>query len=108
GSIIRPKRPYPEKLTTYECGEDTIGSAFVQFNVRFYIIALIFLIFDVEVASLIPWATVYKKFGIVALIEMGIFMLILISGFAYIWVKRDLEWVKSLGEIRRDDGEGRP
>jgi len=106
GSIIRPQRPYPQKLTTYECGEDTIGSAFVQFNVRFYIIALIFLIFDVEVAALIPWATIYKEFGVVALVEMGIFMIILIAGFAYVWVKRDLEWVKSIGEIRQDGGEG--
>jgi NADH-quinone oxidoreductase subunit A len=100
GSIIRPKKPYGEKLSTYECGEDTIGTAFVQFNVRFYIIALIFLIFDVEVAALIPWAVIYKKYGILALVEMGIFILILIAGFAYIWVKGDLEWVTSLGEIR--------
>lgn len=99
GSIIRRHRPTPQKLTIYECGEETIGTAWIQFNVRFYIIALIFLIFDVEIAVLFPWTTIFKDFGALALVEMGIFILILVAGFAYVWVKGDLEWLKSMGEV---------
>ena len=88
-----------EKLTSYECGEVPEGSAWVKFNVRFYIIALIFLIFDVEVIFLFPWSVVFKEltetgFGFLAFIEMFVFVLILIVGFAYVWVKGDLDWVK--------------
>ena len=104
GRVIRRHRPDPEKLTTYECGEDTIGTAWVQFNVRFYIVALIFLIFDVEIAVLFPWTTVFaeaKTMGPLAFIEMAVFLLILLVGFAYVWVKGDLEWLKSLGEVRQ-------
>lgn len=104
GRIIRRHRPDPEKLTTYECGEDTIGTAWVQFNVRFYIVALIFLVFDVEIAVLFPWTTVFaeaKAMGPLAFIEMAIFLIILLVGFAYVWVKGDLEWLKSLGEVRQ-------
>ena len=61
--FIRPSRPTKEKLLTYECGEDVVGSPWVKFNIRFYVVALIFLIFDVEVVLLIPWAFVYKEFG---------------------------------------------
>jgi NADH-quinone oxidoreductase subunit A len=102
GRILRPNQPTPQKLTTYECGEDTIGSAWIQFNVRFYIIALIFLIFDVEVAVLFPWVVIFKKqgMGFLALVEILVFLLILSVGFAYVWVKGDLEWLKSLGEVR--------
>jgi NADH-quinone oxidoreductase subunit A len=102
GRILRPNKPTPQKLTTYECGEDTIGSAWIQFNVRFYIIALVFLIFDVEVAVLFPWVVVFKKqgMGFLALVEILVFLLILSVGFAYVWVKGDLEWLKSLGEVR--------
>ena len=83
-----------DKLEIYECGELPEGSAWVQFNIRFYIIALIFLIFDVEVVFLFPWAVVFKEMGLLALIEMGIFLLILCAGLAYVWVKSDLEWVR--------------
>ena len=88
-----------EKLASYECGEVPEGSAWVKFNVRFYIIALIFLIFDVEVIFLFPWSVVFKEltetgFGFLAFIEMFIFVSILIVGFAYVWVKGDLDWVK--------------
>lgn len=101
-SLIRPRRPYSEKLSTYECGQETIGTAFIQFNVRFYVIALIFLIFDVEVAALVPWAVIYSDFGLLALVEMMIFVLILIAGYAYVWAKGDLQWLISLGEIRTE------
>ena len=88
-----------EKLVSYECGEVPEGSAWVKFNVRFYIIALIFLIFDVEVIFLFPWSVVFKEltetgFGFLAFIEMFVFVSILIVGFAYVWVKGDLDWVK--------------
>ena len=92
--LIAPSNKTKEKLQTYECGENSDGSAWLQFNIRFYVIALIFLIFDVEVVFLFPWAVVFKKMGLVALIEMGIFLLILVLGLAYVWVKGDLDWVK--------------
>jgi NADH-quinone oxidoreductase subunit A len=108
GRIVRRHRPDPEKLTTYECGEDTIGTAWVQFNVRFYVVALIFLIFDVEIAVLFPWTTVFaeaKAMGPLAFIEMSVFLVILLVGFAYVWVKGDLEWLTSLGEVKKAPGE---
>ena len=100
GRVLRPNRPTPQKLTTYECGEEAIGSAWIQFNVRFYIIALIFLIFDVEIAILFPWTTIFAEMKDLVLAEIGLFMLILGVGFAYVWAKGDLEWLKSLGELR--------
>ena len=92
--LIAPSKKTNDKLDTYECGEEAEGSAWLQFNIRFYVIALIFLIFDVEVVFLFPWAVVFKEMGLLALIEMGIFLLILIAGLAYVWVKSDLDWVK--------------
>ena len=83
-----------DKLDIYECGEIPEGSAWVQFNIRFYIIALIFIIFDVEVVFLFPWAVVFKEIGILAFIEVMIFLGILIVGFVYVWMKGDLDWVK--------------
>ena len=92
---IRPARPTHEKLLTYECGEDTIGTPWVKFNIRFYVVALIFLIFDVEVVLLIPWALVYKQFGIGGFLIGASFLLLLGLGMAYEWRKGDLEWVKA-------------
>lgn len=92
--LIRPSRPYPSKLTTYECGETPIGDTRVRFNIRFYVVALIFLIFDVEVVFLFPWATVYKELGWFAFIEMVVFLAILFVGYAYVWRKGDLDWDK--------------
>jgi|TARA_B110000014_G_scaffold259597_1_gene247697 NADH-quinone oxidoreductase subunit A len=92
--LIAPSNKTKEKLETYECGEEAEGSAWLQFNIRFYVIALIFLIFDVEVVFLFPWAVVFKELGLLALIEMGIFLMILVVGLAYVWVKSDLDWVK--------------
>ena len=93
--FIRPARPTHEKLLTYECGEDTIGTPWVKFNIRFYVVALIFLIFDVEVVLLIPWALVYKQFGLGGFLVGAIFLLLLGLGMAYEWRKGDLEWVKA-------------
>ena len=107
--ILRPRNPNYAKMTTYECGELPVGSSWVRFNVRFYLVALFFLIFDVEVIFLYPWAVVFKHLypvpGLGALVfwEMVIFLGILSMGLAYIWVKGDLNWVKKLIE-RPDSG----
>lgn len=92
--LLRPHRPYPSKLTTYECGEIPVGDTRVRFNIRFYVVALIFLIFDVEVIFLFPWATVYRNLGWFAFCEMLVFLAILLIGYAYVWRKGDLEWDK--------------
>jgi NADH-quinone oxidoreductase subunit A len=97
--ILRPHRPYPGKNAPYECGEDPVGDAWVRFNVRFYVIALIFLIFDVEVVFLFPWALVYRSFGLFGFFEMAVFLGILIVGFVYVWVKGDLDWDKPRPEV---------
>ena len=94
-SIISPtQNKGGEKLIPYECGEVPEGSAWVKFNVRFYVIALIFIIFDVEVVFMFPWATVFQENQLFYFIEMFIFMSILLVGLAYVWVKGDLDWVK--------------
>lgn len=92
--LLRPHRPYPAKLSTYECGEEPVGTPWVKFNIRFYVVALIFVIFEVEVLFLFPWALIYQQLGLFAFIEMMIFLAILLVGFAYVWVKGDLDWDK--------------
>jgi NADH-quinone oxidoreductase subunit A len=92
--LLAPRKPYPLKLTTYECGEEPVGSSWVRFNTRFYVIALIFIVFDVEVLFLFPWSVNLKELGMFAWIEMTVFILILGVGLAYVWVKKDLEWIK--------------
>ncbi len=91
--LVRPQRPNPNKLKNYECGEFPFSTAHLQFNVKYYIFALIFVIFDVEVVFLFPWAVVYKSLGLFALIEMFVFLAILIFGLAYAWKKGALKWV---------------
>ena len=101
--LLLPNNPNPEKLTSYECGEETVGSAWMPFNSRFYVIALIFLLFDVEMVFILPWATVFgnndlikadHRWGWFSLAEMFIFLGILILGLVYVWVKGDLDWIK--------------
>ncbi len=101
--LLSKSKPNPEKLSTYECGEESEGSAHTQFNVRFYIIALVFLLFDVEIVFLFPWATVFgdkemiaaiPQWGWLTFIEMIIFISILLVGLVYVWVKGDLNWIK--------------
>ncbi|MEK7264311.1 MAG: NADH-quinone oxidoreductase subunit A [Bacteroidota bacterium] len=92
--LIRPRRPYAEKMTTYECGEEAVGNSWVKFNIRFYVVALIFLIFEVETVFLFPWAVVYKQLGMFAFLEMVIFLFILGVGYVYIWLQGDLDWDK--------------
>lgn len=104
GRMLRPSRPTAEKQTTYESGEEPSGTAWGQFNVRFYIIALIFLLFEAELVFLFPWATVFGKeeliqqtnglWGKFSMIETFIFIGILLVGLAYVWAKGMLEWVR--------------
>lgn len=92
--ILAPFKKGALKDSTYECGEVPEGIAWIQFNIRFYVIALIFLIFDVEVVILFPWAVVFKDIGLVAFVEMLIFIFILAVGLVAVWRRRDLDWVK--------------
>jgi NADH:ubiquinone oxidoreductase subunit 3 (subunit A) len=97
--IIRPSRFSEEKLTTYECGENPTGSAWIQFNIRFYVFALLFIIFDVEAVFLLPWAVVFRKLaqeqGMLPYVEGLVFIAILVVALAYVWRKGDLEWVRA-------------
>jgi len=101
GRLLRPSNPQVRKLSTYECGEPAMGSAWVNFNVRFYIVALIFIIFEVEIAFIFPVASVFRRWleggqGVFAFFEILIFVGILFLGLVYAWVKGDLEWVKKV------------
>jgi NADH-quinone oxidoreductase subunit A len=158
GWLLRPRLPNSEKLEVYECGEPTIGSSFVQFDLRFYVVALLFIIFDVEVAFFFPWATVFgkttqlaspdmpvvatsaegvstitpeaadrlrelgldvadggeanmsaadlrataRKLALVSLGDIGVFFAVLMVGFAYVWRRGDLDWVRA---VRTNEGE---
>ncbi len=90
--LLRPDQPSTMKNATYECGEIIQGTSRVQFNVRYYLFALIFVVFDVEVLFLVPWAVVFRALSISAFYEMIVFMGILILGLAYAWKKGALEW----------------
>ena len=89
---LRPNRPDPIKSATYECGVETIGDAWGQFNVRYYVFALLFVVFDVEVLLLYPWAVSFGDLGIGGFFAGALFLLILVVGFAYDWAKKALEW----------------
>lgn len=91
--FLRPSKYNPDKLSTYECGEKPKGIAWVQYNVRFYIYAMLFVVFDVETVFIIPWAVIFKSLGVFALIEMIIFLFILFVALIYAWRKGALEWV---------------
>jgi NADH-quinone oxidoreductase subunit A len=92
GLLAGPSRPESEKLSPYECGFEAFEDARMRFDVRYYLLAIIFIIFDLEIAFLFPWAVVFQKIGLVALIEMALFLLLLVVGFAYVWKKGALEW----------------
>jgi NADH-quinone oxidoreductase subunit A len=147
GRVVRPVKPDPEKLTIYECGEPTIGSAWIQFDLRFYVVALLFVIFDVEVAFFFPWAVVFGKvnalartdlpeqqrtvlteeldanargaslpvnpvgqaaaayrFAWIAFVDILVFFGVLLVGFAYLWKRGDLDWVRSTAAERAAAG----
>ncbi|MFN8577817.1 MAG: NADH-quinone oxidoreductase subunit A [Candidatus Sericytochromatia bacterium] len=90
--FLQPRLTTASKVQTYECGIKPYGSAWVQFNIRYYIYALIFVIFDIETVFLYPWAVAFNKLGLFAVVEMFIFLAILIVGFAYAWKKGALDW----------------
>ena len=143
GWLVRPNRPSPEKGEVYECGEKPIGSAWIQFDLRFYVVALLFVIFDVEIAFFFPWAVVFgsanraadmqlpaeqrieaaaalalpgtpaaavppdaqamQTLARVAFVDLMVFFGILLVGFAYLWRRGDLEWVRSIaGQVRQN------
>jgi len=91
-NLLSHKSDNPQKKEPYECGMETIGATWVQFKVGYYLFAILFLIFDVEVAFLVPWAVVFKSIGFVALIEIIIFLIILGLGLLYAWKKQALKW----------------
>jgi len=90
--LLRDTSSSNRKSNTYECGEEPIGTAWIQFNMRYYLFALVFVIFDVEVIFLYPWALVFKEIGLIAFLEMVFFLGVLIIGLAYIWKKDALKW----------------
>ena len=92
GNLLGPKRPTPEKLSPYECGFAAFEDARMQFDIRYYLIAIQFIIFDLEIIFIVPWATVFRELGVVGLVEMGIFAGMLLLGFVYVWKKGALEW----------------
>jgi len=113
GKLVRPNRPSVEKGEIYECGEKPVGTAWIQFDLRFYVVALLFVIFDVEIAFFFPWAVVFGtatqaaeggganaatafNFAQFAFAEFLLFFGILLVGFAYLWKRGDLEWVRSM------------
>jgi NADH-quinone oxidoreductase subunit A len=109
-SLVRPRRPSREKLTTYECAEVPIGSGWFRLNLRFYTVALIFIIFDVELIAVLPVALVYREWvshrglGLQAFFEIFLFVGILLIGLIYVWQKGDLEWFK---RIEKDEKPAR-
>jgi len=92
GWIAGPRRPSAEKYSPYECGFEAFEGTRMQFDVRYYLIAILFILFDLEIAFLFPWATVFSKIGITALVEMFTFLLLLVVGYVYVWKKGALEW----------------
>ncbi|PKM14371.1 MAG: NADH-quinone oxidoreductase subunit A [Gammaproteobacteria bacterium HGW-Gammaproteobacteria-2] len=92
GWLLGPKRPDAEKLSPYECGFEPFEDARMKFDVRYYLIAILFIIFDLEIAFLFPWAVVYREIGLVAILAMTEFLAVLVVGFIYAWKKGALEW----------------
>lgn len=92
GGLVRLRRPYKEKLTPYECGNPMVGAPREQFSIKFYIIAMLFVIFDVLAVFLYPWALVYEGIGLYAFIGMMLFIAILLVGYVYAWKKEAFEW----------------
>ncbi len=94
GRFFRPSRPYREKLIAYESGNPPTDAPRMRFSVKFYLIAILFVVFDVEAIYLYPWAVVYDRLGLFALVEMLIFIGLLLVGYVYAWKKGDLQWAK--------------
>ncbi len=96
GAILRRRLRHPDKDAPYECGEPAIGQAWVQFDLRFYVVALVFLVFDIEIALFWPWAVVYAESGVAALWDMLFFFGVVVVGFLYLWRFGYLDWVRAV------------
>ena len=92
GFILGPNRPDPAKNSPYECGFEAFEDARIKFDVRYYLIAILFILFDLEIAFLFPWAVALKEIGFIGFVDMMIFLAILVLGFAYMWIKGALDW----------------
>ncbi|MBC8412717.1 MAG: NADH-quinone oxidoreductase subunit A [Nitrospira sp.] len=92
GLLVRPRRPYAQKLYPYESGNPPIGDPRVPFNVKFYIVAMLFVVFDVEAVFLYPWAVAYGQLGIFGFVEMMLFIVVLLVGYIYVWKKGAFNW----------------
>jgi len=90
--LLAPNRPSPMKIETYECGVETVGDTWVQFKVQYYLVALVFLVFDIEMVLLFPWAVAYNELGMFAFVAGGVFILLLLEGLVYARIKGALEW----------------
>ncbi len=102
GKLLRPKVAHPEKDAPYECGEPAIGTSWVQFDLRFYVVALVFIVFDVEIVLFYPWAVVFKEAGLPALYDMLFFFGVVVVGFLYLWKFDYLDWVRASTGQRKD------
>lgn len=91
-AILGPRRPDPEKLSPYECGIEPVGTARERFSVKFFLVAMLFIIFDMEIVFLYPWAVVFQQLRLFGLVAMGTFLLVLLVGYFYVWRKGGLEW----------------
>ena len=92
GKLVAPNRPDPEKLSPYECGFEAFEDARMKFDVRYYLVAILFILFDLEIAFLFPWAVALKEIGLFGFLAMVVFLGILVVGFVYEWMKGALEW----------------
>jgi len=92
GKLLAPNRPDPEKLSPYECGFEAFEDARMKFDVRYYLVAILFILFDLEIAFLFPWAVVLNEIGLAGFLAMMLFLAILVVGFVYEWMKGALEW----------------
>ena len=92
GRLIGPRSLEREKLAPYECGFEAFEDARAKFDVRYYLIAILFIVFDLEIAFVFPWALVFRELGVFGLVEMGVFLALLVIGFVYVWKKGALEW----------------
>jgi NADH-quinone oxidoreductase subunit A len=90
--LLAPKRPNAEKLSPYECGAPILGSAHQRLPVKFYVVAVLFLLFDIETVFLFPWSVLFRRLGLFGLVEMSVFLGVLVLGLVYVWRKGALEW----------------
>ena len=92
GALLRPFRPSPVKSEPFECGNPSSGPAWGRFSVKFYLTAILFIVFDVEVVFMYPWAVIFRPLGVFGFVEMAVFVFVLALGFVYVWRKGALEW----------------